>query len=42
LRADRKNYLLPISVVLYLLTLLMLLSEQDRQYYQVEKESIIK
>jgi len=42
LRTDRKSYLLPISVVLYLLTLLMLLSELDRQYYQVEKESIIK
>ena len=42
LRTDRKNFLLPITVALYLLTLLMLLSELDRQYYQVEKESIIK
>jgi signal transduction histidine kinase len=42
LRPDRKSYLLPITVALYLLTLLMLLSELDRQYYQVEKESIIK
>ncbi|MBT3294009.1 MAG: HAMP domain-containing histidine kinase [Verrucomicrobia bacterium] len=42
LRTDRKNYLLPITVALYLLTLLMLLSELDRQYFQVEKESIIK
>ncbi len=42
MRMHRKNYLLPISVLLYLLTLLMLLSELDRQYYQVEKESIIK
>ncbi len=42
LRSHRNNYLLPISFVLYLLTLLMMLSELDRQYYQVEKESIIK
>jgi len=38
----RKNTLLATSVVVYLVTLLMLLSELDRQYYQVEKESIIK
>jgi signal transduction histidine kinase len=41
-RTHRKNYLLPVTLVLYLVTLLMLLSELDRQYYQVEKESIIK
>ncbi|MDP6631583.1 MAG: HAMP domain-containing sensor histidine kinase [Kiritimatiellia bacterium] len=41
-RTHRKNYLLPVTFALYLLTLLMLLSELDRQYYQVAKESIIK
>ena len=38
----RKNYLLALSLGVYLVTLLMLLSELDRQYYQVEKESLIK
>jgi len=38
----RKNYLLALSLGVYLVTLLMLLSELDRQYYQLEKESLIK
>ena len=42
LRTIRKNYLLALSLGVYLVTLLMLLSELDRQYYQVEKESLIK
>ncbi|MDP6524072.1 MAG: HAMP domain-containing sensor histidine kinase [Kiritimatiellia bacterium] len=41
-RTLRKNYLLALSAVVYLVTLLLLLSELDRQYYQVEKESTIK
>ena len=42
LRRVRRDILLALSFVVYLVTLLMLLSELDRQYYQVEKESIIK
>ncbi|MDE0839220.1 MAG: hypothetical protein OSB41_09225, partial [Kiritimatiellae bacterium] len=42
LRTIRKNYLFALSLVVYLATLLMLLSELDRQYYQVEKEPLIK
>jgi signal transduction histidine kinase len=42
IRTIRKNYLLALSFVAYLVTLLLLLSETDRQYYQVEKEEIIK
>ena len=34
--------MLLLSFAVYLVTLLLLLSEVDRQYYQVEKESIIK
>ena len=33
-RTLRKNYLLALSAVVYLVTLLLLLSELDRQYYQ--------
>ena len=34
--------MLAIPFVIYLVTLLLLLSELDRQYYQMEKESIVK
>ncbi len=40
--AIRKNYLLVLSFFGYLLTLGLLLSECDRQYYQVEKQNIVK
>jgi len=42
LRKRGTNVLLPLTFAVYLVTLLMLLSELDRQYYQREKESIIK
>ena len=38
----RKRFLLILPVLVYLITLLLALSELDRQYYQREKESIIK
>jgi len=34
----RKNYLLALSLGVYLVTLLMLLSELDRQYYRLSTE----
>lgn len=41
LAAIKRNHLLYLSFIIYLLTLALLLSELDRQYYQTEKKNLI-